>query len=116
MVARLFHVSSVKNRDSIMEYGLDWSRMSASSGIAGSRHPEEEGCFMCLTRDDCDFFIYINNTGGRVDVWAVDGIDELELTVTGQGFSYFPGEISPKSLTLVERDLDRGDLGAPYNS
>jgi len=42
-MARLFHVSSVANRDSILAYGLDWTRMGAAPGIAGSLAPEADG-------------------------------------------------------------------------
>src|SRR5580692_9856031 len=86
-VARLYHLTSAKNRDSISEHGLDWSRMSAAPGIAGSQRPEKEGCFVCTLRSGApgsiDSFIYMNNTGGPVDVWAVDGMDERRLLVTG---------------------------------
>jgi len=57
----------------------------------------------------------VNNTGGPVDVWAVDGIDEQMLVVTGEGYSYFPGRIPPDALTLLEQNLSRNDLGPPFN-
>lgn len=43
-----FHVTSSRNRDSILRHGLDWSRMSVAAGIAGSQRPEQQGCFLCL--------------------------------------------------------------------
>lgn len=41
-----FHVSSSHNRASIGAHGLDWDRMGAAPGIAGSPVPEQEGCFL----------------------------------------------------------------------
>ena len=35
-MTRLFHVSSALNRESILAHGLDWTRMGAAPGIAGS--------------------------------------------------------------------------------
>jgi hypothetical protein len=118
-VARLYHVTSNRNRGSISEHGLDWSRKSAARGIAGSSRPEKEGTFLCALRSGApgsiDSFIYMNNTGGPVDVWAVDGIDERMLVVTGEGYGYFPGRIPPEALTLLEQDRSRSDLGPPFN-
>ncbi|HEV2634651.1 MAG TPA: hypothetical protein VGX23_05860 [Actinocrinis sp.] len=62
--SKFFHVSSVLNRESIAKHGLDWARMSAAPGIAGSRSPEAEGAFVCRGEDDVSFFLMINNTGG----------------------------------------------------
>jgi hypothetical protein len=68
-----FHVSSAANRESIRIHGLDWTRMSAARGIAGSGTPEAEGIF-CADDSDVGFSVRMNNTGGPVDVWAVTGI------------------------------------------
>lgn len=68
--APLFHVSSVANRRSIGAHGLDWTRMGAAPGIAGSRSPEVEGCFLAGEEDVDWFVLTINNTGGPVDVWG----------------------------------------------
>ena len=57
----------------------------------------------------------MNNTGGVVDVWAVDGIEERELVVSEEGYSYFPGRIPSDSLTLLEQDVSREDLGPPFS-
>jgi hypothetical protein len=67
---RLFHVTSARNRESILAHGLDWTYMGAAPGIAGSSAPEEQGVFLCLNEFDVDFFVRMNNTGGPVDVWA----------------------------------------------
>ena len=103
---RLFHVTSVQNRESIRAHGLDWTLMGAAPGIAGSGSPEAEGVFLCPSEFDAGFFVQINNTGGPVDVWAVDGIDEEELITTVNGFSYFPGRIPAHQITLLSLALE----------
>ena len=106
---RVFHVTSVLNRDSIATHGLDWTRMADAPGIAGSRQPEEEGCFLCINDFEVSFFVRINNTGGPVDVWAVEGINDEELVTPPNGFQYVPRRIPPTQLSLYRRDLTRSD-------
>jgi hypothetical protein len=53
----MFHVSPVANRASITAHGLDWTRMGAARGIAGSRAPEVDGVFLCASDFDVDFFV-----------------------------------------------------------
>jgi hypothetical protein len=72
-VPRLFHVTSSSNRESIMTHALDWTRMGAARGIAGSGRPGEDGVFLSRSEFDVGYFVEMNNTGGPVDVWAVDG-------------------------------------------
>jgi hypothetical protein len=96
-----FHVSSRANRESIRAYGLDWSRMGAAPGIAGSRVPEAEGVFLCQ-EFYVGFFVGMNNTGGPVDVWAVSGMFEGQMIDNGSGFCYFPGRIPADQVTLTE--------------
>jgi hypothetical protein len=98
----LFHVSSAANRESILAHGLDWTRMGAARGIAGSMVPEEKGVFLCRDEFEARFFIDLNNTGGPVDVWAVTGIGESELLTGGSGFCYFPAPIPPAQVTLAD--------------
>ena len=100
-----FHVSSVLNRESIAEHGLDWTRMGVARGIAGSRTPEAEGAFVCRGQDEAQFFLRINNTGGPVDVWSVDGVDEELLTDNGNGFVYLPGRVPAALICLVQSDI-----------
>lgn len=102
-MACLFHVSSAANRDSIVAYGLDWARMGAAPGIAGSSAPEVDGVFLCADEFEAGFFVRMNNTGGPVDVWAVTGIDERDLAESGSGFRYYPAKIPPGQVALVER-------------
>ncbi|MER5469838.1 hypothetical protein [Streptomyces sp. NPDC002685] len=103
--SNLFHVSSVLNRRSIAQHGLDWTRMGAAPGIAGSRRPEVEGIFVCQGEETAEFFLQINNTGGPVDLWSVDGIDEGLLLDNGNGFFYLPGRIPAARLRLVRADI-----------
>jgi len=101
----LFHVSSSLNRDSIAAHGLDVTRMAAARGIAGSRQPEEDGCFLARGEWEADWFVRMNNTGGPVDVWAVDGVRVEQLVPAPNGFVFFPGTVPASSLTLVRRDI-----------
>jgi hypothetical protein len=78
--------------------------MGAAPGIAGSQSPEKDGIFLCLADWDVEYFVRMNNTGGPVDVWAVDGVDRVELVDNGNGYFYFPGRISPSQVTLVRRE------------
>jgi hypothetical protein len=96
----LYHVSSTANRASIGAHGLDWTRMAAAPGIAGSAEPEVAGVFLC-DEDEVGFFQNINNTGGPVDVWAVTGIAADDLIDNGSGFSYLPAVIPAAQVTLV---------------
>ena len=93
------------NRQSIAQHGLDWARMSAAPGIAGSRRPEVEGIFVCRGEEEAEFFLQINNTGRPVDLWSVDGIDEGLLLDNGNGFVYLPGRIPATGVRLVRSDV-----------
>jgi len=104
-VASHFHVSSVLNRDSITRHGLDWSLMGAAPGIAGSRTPEQQGCFLAPDEDLAEWFVRMNNTGGPVDVWEVSGVDADDLVLSGEGYHYLPAPIAPSRLRLVRTDL-----------
>jgi hypothetical protein len=86
----LFHVSSAANRESIRSHGLDWTRMGAARGIAGSMTPEENGVFLCRDEFEARFFTDLNNTGGPVDVWVVTGVEESGLVTGGSGSATSP--------------------------
>lgn len=103
---RFFHVTSSVNRGSIQANGLDWTLMGAAPGIAGSRAPEREGCFLCRDDYEAEWFVRLNNTGGPVDVWAVDGLEEEALIESPEGHFYVPHIIHRKHLTLVLQDLE----------
>jgi len=83
--------------------------MGEVPGIAGSRRPEEKGCFVCMDEFEVSFFLRINNTGGPVDVWAVEGINDNELVTPPNGFQYVPRCIPSTQLSLYRRDVPRGD-------
>jgi hypothetical protein len=72
----LFHVTSSLNRDSIDQYGLDWKRMGPARGTAGSYIPEQEGCFLCRSVSEADWFVRMGSRRGPVDVWAIEQVDE----------------------------------------
>jgi hypothetical protein len=101
----MFHVTFSNNRESIRSNGLDWRLMGASRGIAGSDTPEQEGCFMCLDEGEVEWFVNMNNTGGPVDVWAVEGVDEEDLIESPEGHLYLPTAVPPRRLTLFRSDV-----------
>ena len=102
---RTYHVTSSLNRASIAEHGLDWERMGKTCGIAGSLTPEAAGIFLCRDEFEADWFVRMNNTGGPVDVWMVEGVDPTSLTDNGRGYGYFSTKIPASSLTLLRSSL-----------
>ena len=98
---QFFHVSSVHNRDSIDRHGLDWKLMGAARGIAGSAVPEVEGCFLCQDEFEVNWFaMTVNNTGGPVDVWVIEGVDATQL-LERDGYQYIPATIARHQLSLL---------------
>ena len=88
----------------------DWRRTGATRGIAGSSAPEQAGCFLCLNEFEMEWFVKtINTTGGPVDVWAVDGVDEKDLVESPEGHSYLPRPIAAHLLTLWRSDCPPPD-------
>lgn len=79
--------------------------MGAARGIAGSLSPEVAGVFLCTDASEVDFFVRMNNTGGPVDVWAVEGIDGASLVTFDTGYSYLPEKIEATRLTLIGAEL-----------
>ena len=106
-VQTMFHVTSAANRASILANGLDWRLMRDARGIAGSRVPEQQGCFLCIGEFDADLFVRMNNTGGPVDVWEVLGVREFELVQSPEGFYYLPRTIPAEQLRLVRTEKPR---------
>jgi hypothetical protein len=84
--------------------------MGAARGIAGSTQPEADGIFLSTDDWDVDYFVRMNNTGGPVDVWQVDGVDSELMLDNGNGYFYLPGRIPADRLTLVQQELAGGDL------
>jgi hypothetical protein len=113
----MFHVSSMVNRESIRLHGLDWTRMQAAPGIAGSIEPEQDGIFLCRDRFDADFFVSVNNTGGPVDVWEVEDVDDALLVPAPEGWSYLPEPIAPTRLRLLRSGIQpRSQEQAPTDA
>jgi hypothetical protein len=54
-------------------------------GIAGSVSPEQEGCFLCRDEREVDWFVRLNNTGGPLDVWAIEDVEEEHLVGVARG-------------------------------
>lgn len=104
-MARKFHVTASRNRQSVEHYGLDWRRMSGVRGIAGSRQPEQEGIFLCQDEREVDWFLGFSGPGGPLDVWAVDGVDDGDLIRSPEGHLYVPYAIPPERLELVRADV-----------
>lgn len=100
-----FHVTSVLNRASIREHGLDYRKMGAARGIAGSYEAEQEGCFLACSPEERDWFVRMNNTGGPVDVWEVNGVEDDELTISPEGHRYRAGIIPPDRIRLAQSDI-----------
>jgi hypothetical protein len=84
--------------------------MAAAPGIAGSRRPEAEGCFVCLDEFEVSFFLRINNTGGPVDVWAIEGVEYDELVEPPNGFHYLSRPIGAAQVSLYRRDVPKGEV------
>ncbi|MCP2163006.1 hypothetical protein LX12_004219 [Williamsia serinedens] len=79
--------------------------MGAAPGIAGSRVPQVQGCFLAVGDYECRWFTDMNNTGGPVDVWRVDGVATEMLRTSMEGYQYFPGPIAATQLTLLRTDV-----------
>jgi hypothetical protein len=86
-------------------HGLDWRRMGVAPGIAGSPCPEQEGCFLAPDEWTTDYFVEMNNTGGPVDVWTVEGVDASALVTSPEGYEYLPAAIPWEKLRLVRTDI-----------
>jgi hypothetical protein len=101
-VTAVFHVSSVANRASIAKHGLDWRLMGAAPGIAGSSRPEVKGCFVCVDEWEVEWFAStINNTGGPVDIWEVEGLTVADLIESPSGHHWYPGTIASARMRLL---------------
>jgi hypothetical protein len=82
--------------------------MKSNPGIAGNAMPDGEGVFLC-DEAEAEFFVKMNNTGGPVDVWAVDGVDADDLEVSEYGPYLLPYAIPPSRLTLVRESVEEGE-------
>lgn len=79
--------------------------MGAAPGIAGSTAPEVAGCYLAEDESEADWFLRMNNTGGPVDLWSVEGIDADALVESPNGYRYLPAKVPAAALTLVRSDI-----------
>lgn len=94
----LAHASSKLNRESIQAHGLDWQRMGAAPGIAGSRGPEVDANFLD-TVDGVSFFVKM--TADDPDVWLVDA-EGLWLESGPDGWWITREVVEPARLRLAD--------------
>jgi hypothetical protein len=99
-----YHVSSVVNRASILDHGLDVTHMGRAAGIAGSTRPEVEGIFLADSLAEAFWFASFG-VHVLVDVWIID-VRGLRVIDHPDGFMYYPGSISPDRVRLDEADVD----------
>ena len=105
---KMLHVTAAVNRESIRRHGLDWRRMGAAPGIAGSTHPELPAVFVCEDREDISFFLNMART--PADVWAID-VDGMWVESGPSGWWIISRPIGSDRLTLLERDVVPARLG-----
>jgi hypothetical protein len=98
----LFHVTASTNRESIERHGLDWHRMSAAPGIAGSTMPEKEGIFLARDRSEVDWFIEMAGWRGvdELDIWEVVSA-QLPLLESSEGYIYTTQPIPRSQIRLL---------------
>jgi hypothetical protein len=67
-----FHVTSTRNRESILQHGLDWRRMLDQPGIAGSESAEGACVFLAGDIEEAEWFVSISRSNHKsVDIWEV---------------------------------------------
>jgi hypothetical protein len=98
----VFHVTAAENRESISRHGLDWSRMTATTGIAGSQEPELPAIFLCESLAETTFFTEMASV--PTDVWAVR-VDGLWIESGPDGWLILAEPVLPERLRLVETDV-----------
>lgn len=94
------HATAAANRESIIEFGLDWNRMGVAQGIAGSRRPELDAVFLDHV-ETIEFFTRMSRQ--PCDVWEVD-VTGLWLE-KDEGWLIHRSPIVPDRLRLIESDL-----------
>lgn len=106
---KMFHATAAANRDSIRRHGLDWRRIGAAFGTAGSPEPELPGTFLCATREDARFFTDMAREPS--DIWQVrvDGLWlEGDPGASGGGddiWMILPEPVGPDRLELIDTDV-----------
>ena len=109
-----FHVSSTRNRESIREHGLDWTRMLDQPGIAGSPHAEGARVFLARDIDEAEWFVSMSRSHHEsVDIWEAtlpDAIDVWREAPPGppygemDGYLYTTRPIPADRVRLIRRD------------
>ena len=100
----MFHATATANRESIRRHGLDWRRMGAAPGIAGSTRPELPAVFLCDSREDVSFFLRMARA--PADVWTVD-VGGLWVETGPDGWWIISQPVGPERLTLADSDAAR---------
>jgi hypothetical protein len=104
----MLHITAVANRESVRRHGLDWRRMGAAAGIAGSTRPELPAVFVCDEIEDISFFLNIART--PADVWAID-VAGMWVESGPDGWWIISRPIGPERLTLVQRNVVPASFG-----
>jgi hypothetical protein len=99
------HVTAAVNRDSIRRHGLDWTKMGAVTGVAGSTAPELPAIFLC--EDDFDAAFFIRMARQPTDVWEVR-VDGFWVENGPDGWWIIDQPVGPDRLRLARKDV-RGD-------
>jgi hypothetical protein len=98
----VYHATATVNRTSIRQHGLDWRRMGAACGIAGSTRPELPAVFVCADREDVSFFLRMARSSS--DVWCVD-VEGLWLESGPNGWWIISQPVPRDRLRLVGQDI-----------
>jgi hypothetical protein len=108
-----FHVTSTRNRESIRQHGLDWTRMLDQPGIAGSENAEAACVFLVGDMDEAEWFVSISRTHHKsVDIWEVTLPDDVDMWADAppvapyreiDGYICTTQAIPPDRLRLVRR-------------
>jgi hypothetical protein len=116
----MFHVTSTRNRESIREHGLDWTRMLDQPGIAGSPGPERAAVFLARDVEEAEWFVRLGGSNHRsMDIWEATLLDDFdpwddEPPATGygmmDGFLYTTQPIPAGRVRLFRKDC----VGEPW--
>lgn len=102
-----WHVSPSSNRESILVYGLDWTRMTIH-GIAASPRmpvePEAEGIFLLRSLEEVEFYLRFFDHHPLLDVWEVN-VRGLGVYDVAEEWPICPTPISSDRLRLVRQDV-----------
>jgi hypothetical protein len=111
-MARLFHLSSRRNRESIEASGLDPARMKNVPGLAGSVRPEIDGVFVFVTIEDAEFFagVAVGNHPEGLDLWQIEDAaiptsehgEATGLPVGSRGYPFLPAPVSRDRIRCIK--------------